>query len=156
MLYMISCARKLFVALMLPVLCALFSFEASAQVENRKIGKPTKEEMEMTVYAADSSAAAVVLYKETYIDYDWMREDFQVTYRYKRRVKILKEEGLDYANGEILYIDKKGRSERVSGLEASAYNLNDGKVVRTKMKDENVYTERLSDNVMQINMQYHR
>ena len=147
---MISCAKKLFVVLMLPVLCALFSFEASAQVENRKIGKPTKEEMEMTVYAADSSAAAVVLYKETYIDYDWLREDFQVTYRYKRRVKILKEEGLDYANGEILYIDKKGCSERVSGLEASAYNLNDGKVVRTKMKDENVYTERLSDNVMQI------
>ena len=147
---MVSCARKTFVALMLPVLCALFSFEASAQVETRKNGKPTKEEMEMTVYAADSSAAAVVLYKETYIDYDWLREDFQVTYRYKRRVKILKEEGLDYANGEILYIDKKGRSERVSGLEASAYNLNDGKVVRTKMKDENVYTERLSDNVMQI------
>ena len=147
---MVSCARKTFVALMLPVLCTLFSFEVSAQVENRKFGKPTKEEMEMAVYAADSSAAAVVLYKEAYVDYDWMREDFQVTYRYKRRIKILKEEGLDYANGEILYIDKKGRSERVSGLEASAYNLDGGKVVRTKMKDENVYTERLSENVMQI------
>lgn len=147
---MILRARKVFVVLMLLLLCAVFPYEMSAQVENRKIGKPTKEELGMAVYAADSSAAAVVLYKETYVDYDWMREDFQVTYKYKRRIKILKEEGLDYANGEILYIDKKGRSERVMGLEASSYNLNDGKVVRTKMKDENVYTERLSENVVQI------
>ena len=71
---MISCARKLFVALMLPVLCALFSFEASAQVENRKIGKPTKEEMEM-VRAAKLNNPDIVA--ETSCNYLWFsNEDY--------------------------------------------------------------------------------
>ena len=124
------------------VLLALFSFDVAAQSVNRKMGKPTAEELNMTVYDADSSAVAVVLYKESYVSYDWGRDDFQVTYNFKRRIKILKEEGVEYANGTIVYIDKKDKSllkEHVYGLEASAYNLENGKVVRTKMKDEKKY-----------------
>ena len=135
------------------VLLALFSFDVAAQSVNRKMGKPTAEELNMTVYDADSSAVAVVLYKESYVSYDWGRDDFQVTYNFKRRIKILKEEGAEYANGTIVYIDKKDKSllkEHVYGLEASAYNLENGKVVRTKMKDENVFTERVTDNIMQM------
>lgn len=45
------------------VLFALFSFDLTAQNVNRKMGKPTAEELNMTVYDADSSAVAVVLYK---------------------------------------------------------------------------------------------
>ncbi len=135
------------------VLLALFSFDVAAQSVNRKMGKPTAEELNMTVYDADSSAVAVVLYKESYVSYDWGRDDFQVTYNFKRRIKILKEEGVEYANGTIVYIDKKDKSllkEHVYGLKASAYNLENGKVVRIKMKDENVFTERVTDNVMQM------
>ncbi|MBQ8673933.1 MAG: DUF3857 domain-containing protein [Bacteroides sp.] len=120
---------------------------------NTKMGKPTNEEMTMTAYAPDSTAKAVVLYSETTADYSWGAEDFMLTYRIKKRIKILSEEALEQANVSITYYENKTNRttrESVSGLEASAYNLEDGKTVRTKMKREQVFEERLDDNYVTL------
>ena len=121
---------------------------AATLVPNSKMGKPTMAELTMESYAPDSSAAAVVLYNELYFNYEWGLEDFRIAYRHKTRIKILKEEGLKYANVEIPYYEREENRivrEVVTGLNASSYNLEDGKTVRTKMKKEQVFDERLNN-----------
>lgn len=130
-------------------LCA----QTTELVPNLKFGKPTNEELSMTTYAPDSSAAAVVLCKTLSAEYLWGTDDFRMAYKYKNKIKVLKDEGTAYADVCITYYEQKNNRllrETVSGLEAYSYNLEDGKVVRTKMKKEQVFEERLNDYYIQI------
>ena len=81
---------------------------------NPKFGKPTKEEMEMSVYEPDTTAAAVCLYKETEI----------------------------YANVSIPFY------KELENVKATAFNMENGKMVATKMKDAQVFKEQISDSYM--------
>lgn len=142
-------------ALLLATLTLSFFLHAQETpfTPNSKFGKPTQEELTMTTYAPDSSATAVFLYKQTSAGYNWGIEDFRLTYRYKVRIKILKPEGTSYANITIPYYEPKNNSSRketILQLNADAYNLENGKVVRTKMKKDPVFKERISDNYMQL------
>lgn len=132
---------------------SLLAQTAETLTPNPKFGKPTMEELTMTTYAPDSSAEAVVLYKQTTVDYDYIAESFRITYSYKTRIKILKDEGTSYANVTIPYYEKKGNrteKEAISSLSACAYNIEEGKMVRTKMKKEQVFEERLNDSYQQV------
>ena len=58
--------KKLFFVLVV----ATISLTATAQqTVNMKFGKPTEEELQMTTYAPDSSAEAVVLCRLTTVEY---------------------------------------------------------------------------------------
>ena len=145
-------------ALITTIVLFCYSLFLSAQATgtltlNKKLGKPTPEELSMTVYAPDSSAEAVVLFSETTVDYNWGMDDFKLNYYYKKRIKILKEEGISQADVNIMYVERKDNrtlKEAVQGLEAYAYNMENGKVVRTKMKKEHVFEERINDVYMQL------
>lgn len=133
--------------------CYLFAQVSENLIPNPKFGKPTTEELTMTSYVPDSSAVAVVLYKQTLVDYNWLSENFSITYSYKTRIKILKDEGTSYANVTIPFYEPKSNrtvKETISGLSAYAYNMENGKMVRTKMKREEVFEERLNDSYQQI------
>lgn len=65
---------------------------AVAQVkENPKFGKPTQEEMTMTTYAPDTSAAAVVLYASREVSYNLASTNFKTITKVKCRIKVLKD-----------------------------------------------------------------
>ena len=116
------------------------------QTSNVKFGSPTNEELAMTSYAPDESAPAVVLYESTRVWYDILTGKFKVYTEVKTRIKILKPEGKEYADVEIPYIyneqDKSFR-EDISGLKAWAYNLENGKMVKTKMENNSISRERV-------------
>lgn len=142
----------LFLLLLFAYSHSLSSQTSELLLPNSKFGKPTSEELSMAAYPPDSSAAAVVLYKHTHVKYDFINNGFRLTYRYKTRIKVLKDEGTEYANITIPYYEKKSNrliKEAVTGLSASAYNVEDGKLVRTKMKKDQVFEERVNDNYMQ-------
>jgi hypothetical protein len=85
-------------------LLAFFPLYATAQqAVNMKFGKPTDEEMKMTVYAADSSAEAVVLCKLTDVTYTIQQSSFLVDYKERFRIKVLKPEGARFAKVVIPY-----------------------------------------------------
>ena len=92
-----------FLMLVLGSVC-LFAQTMNVPKVNPKFGKPTKEEMEMSVYEPDTTAAAVCLYKETEIYYEDLRIIPIIVYKNKVRVKILKESGVSYANVSIPFI----------------------------------------------------
>lgn len=111
---------------------------------NLKWGKPTDEELEMTEYAADKDADAVVLYRKTDVYYLFINGDFRVFYNIKARYKVLKPEGKRVADQEFYYrLGDQRAKEIVSGLKATAYNLENGKVVKTKMDRKMVNEEQI-------------
>lgn len=141
------------------LLSLLFSFcclqlfaDGQTTLPNLKFGKPTMEELTMTTYAPDSNATAVILCKLTDVSYEWGIESFKLVYKHKVKIKVLKPEGTSYANVTIPYYELQNNSmkESIIGLEANAYNLENGKMVRTKMKKDVVFKERVNANQMQL------
>ena len=62
---------------------------------NLKWGKPTDTELNMTTYAPDPEAEAVVLCSQTELRYEVSEGTFKLKRSTKKRIKVLKEEGKD-------------------------------------------------------------
>jgi hypothetical protein len=108
----------------------LSSFAQKAPV---KFGTVDKADLEMKVYAADTSASAVIL-----CDYGYFSTN---SYSFTRtlRVKILKTEGTSWGDWRF-YTDDN------STVKGVTYNLVNGEIVETKLKNESIYKERVYEN----------
>lgn len=94
----------------------------------------------MTHYAPDSSASAVYL-----IDFGeatFRESDLSMSMEVHVRIKILDQEGLDFADLTLGYV--KGESD-YSKLKASIYNLENGKVVEHEISKKDWITEKVND-----------
>lgn len=156
------------------LLLALPCMTVQAQDINMKFGKPTKEEMQMTTYAAEPEAEAVMLCRLTDVNYTVQISGYLVDYHEKYRIKVLKPEGARQAhivipflknqNADTVggskfslkstttgisstnsYFDSQNGSlmedalgnysdESVEDLKATAFNLENGKVVKSVLK----------------------
>lgn len=108
-----------------------------------KFGNATMEELNMTVYPQDSTASAVILSKEgeTQFVYNEL-VGFQFEYTLKVRMKILKNEGLDLCNQSISYYQEtRSSGEKITGLSGTTYNLENGKIVKTKLSNDYIFEE---------------
>lgn len=125
-----------------------FSSQAVAQDDYKpKFGFIDREALEMTAAPGDSTAEAVVLY-----DYGSLRfshsETKGLTMRIDCwiRVKILKESALGRASVALTYYDGSdfSKKERLQGLKAFTYNLEDNQIVTSKLESKTVKDERSS------------
>ena len=126
------------------MLCLASMAWAQTLEPNLKWGKPTDAELKMTTYAPDPEAEAVVLCSQTELRFDFSSGSFKLNKYVKKRIKILKEEGKDHANGGISYIYNGHRSEEceiLAKLKATAFNMVNGKLVKTKMEGNMVNHE---------------
>lgn len=135
--------KHLFAAMLLLMSSLLF-----AQKAPMKFGKLDESETSMTVYALDSSAAAVVLcdYSDLYFSF-LPNIGFQRVQTVHKRVKIFKKEALDLANVIIPYADGTGDRHYVSSIKAIAHNFENGKWVETKMEKSSILEEKVSKNI---------
>ncbi|WP_321435887.1 DUF3857 domain-containing protein [uncultured Bacteroides sp.] len=120
-----------------------------AQEFTTRYGKVTKDELDMTTYQKDTTASAVTLYKNVDVVYAYNQDKFEIEYYYETKIKILKPEGKEYANVTIPYYDngKPGSSkEFVSRIEAYAYNMENGKIKKTKMEKNYIFDEQANAN----------
>lgn len=130
----------------LSLMVCLMTWCINIQAQNLRFGKPTDEELSMTVYAEDPEADAVELCRMVDVSYVYLNSGFKVFYRIKRRLKVLKPEGKRVADQTIVYrIGESNRTLRdiIAGLKATSYNLEDGKLVKTKMESSMVNEEML-------------
>ena len=126
------------------MLCLASMAWAQTLEPNLKWGKPTDAELNMTTYAPDPEAEAVVLCSQTLLRYDLSSGSLKLILSTKKRIKVLKEEGKDKANGGISYMfngHRSGECEILAKLKATAYNMVDGKLVKTKMEGNMVNHE---------------
>lgn len=129
-----------------PVFASSDSSDATITV-NKKFGKPTMEEMNMTVYDQDPEADAVVLMQTCDVNYEMQTlYNISMTYDYKIRIKVLKDEGKKYGDFAISYYveDKGSQLEEFSNFSAASYNLNEkGKIEATKVTPKLIRDERV-------------
>jgi len=92
---------------------------SAQQNVNMKFGKPTKEEMEMTVYSPDPDAEAVVLCRLTDVEYTVQTSSFLVDYREKCRIKVLKPGGTRFAKVVVPYQMNMSVGNNITGLRTS-------------------------------------
>lgn len=136
--------------LLLLAFCAL-NVVAQTTGPNLKWGKPSDDELQMTEYAADKEAKAVVLCHLTSVNYTMDLYNYLVDYKIKKRIKILKDDGKDFANISIPYIDNPKEEygiESIEDFKATAYNIENGKVVKTKIGNGQIHTERIDEDYM--------
>ncbi|MFR9165188.1 MAG: DUF3857 domain-containing protein [Dysgonomonas sp.] len=126
----------------------LFIIFSTDNYSQSKYGNITSEELNMVVYAQDSTASAVILLKkgETRFTYDSQRDNFQYEHFIETKIKILKPEGLDWCNQNIYYIEENFQNrERINGLSGTTYNLEDGKIIKTKLTKEQMSDETVDE-----------
>lgn len=113
-----------------------------------KFGNVSKEELEMTSYAPDTSAVAVYLYRDDNVLMDFNANGLFRTTTYRRRIKVLKEDGREYADFHIRYNIKN--SENVGSIKVTTYNLDGGKVTETKMGKDCIFHKNVDDNYREL------
>ena len=91
---------------------------AQSQV-NMKFGKPTKEELQMTVYEPEPEAEAVVLCRLTDVEYTVQMTSYLVDYHEKCRIKVLKPSGARFAKVVVPYQVNMSVGNNITGLRAS-------------------------------------
>lgn len=125
----------------------LVSFSILAQKPPIKFGDVPEDDLTMTVYPLDSSAAAVVLadYGESEITYN-QTNGWEIQFERIRRIKILKKEGYDWANFTIPLFTKDNRDEKLNGLKAVTTNLEGNKPVTSKLDKDAIFKESINEN----------
>lgn len=114
----------------------LFSFSARAQKDkSSKMGQTTLEELKMTFYDQDSSAAAVVLYEHANIYLD-VNDNNNTRTDFYYRIKIIDKSAFDLASVSINIYKKK----KIKNLKAITYNLSGNKIVKNNLLKRNVFT----------------
>jgi hypothetical protein len=111
---------------------ALICSQSVAQKSPVKFGTVTKADLEMTAYPSDTSASAAVLCNFGYFSassFDFIRI---------LRIKIFKKEGTDWGNRVFPTSNK-------TDIRGITYNLVNGEIVETKLKNESIFLERVSE-----------
>lgn len=112
-----------------------------AQEADYRFGKVSEEELRMERYDRDPDAEAVILYEELRTYY-LIGNQFTRMTDYYIRLKVLKAEGREYADINLPYVFQQ---ENYANLDAAAYNLVDGKIVKTPFKKQYLFREEVGD-----------
>ena len=132
------------------ILC-LFISQAFAQEKSKiKFGKITAEDFKQNVYNLDSSANAVVIADigSTEIIGN-TKGSFSLEFKNYRRAHILNKNGYDIADVEIRIYTDGSAEEELRSLKAVTYNLENGKVVETKLETRSaVFKDKINKNLV--------
>jgi len=133
---------------LLTMLCTVSSVLCFAQKDPIKYGDVPLEDLKMTTYPLDSSASAVVLadYGQSTLKYN-QNTGFSILFERILRIKILTKDGLDWATVSVPLYHDGSTDEKLTSLRATTYNLENGKVVETKLKGDGTFNEKLSENL---------
>ena len=137
--------------LLFPVLASLLSLHSLAQEKTKiKFGNVTEKDFETKVYSIDSNASAVVIADigSTQIVGN-SKGGFSLEFKNYRRAHILNKNGYDIGNVSIgLYTDGDAEEE-LDNLKAVTYNLENGKVVQTKLEVKSaVFKDKFNKNLI--------
>jgi hypothetical protein len=116
---------------------------------NIKFGKVEVADFTIVSPLVDSNTNAVVVAdigKSEFIA-NTSELTFSLIFKQKKRIKIINKNGFDAATITIpLYVGNDGKEEKLDQLKAYTYNVENGKVVETKLGKEQVFTEKYSKN----------
>ncbi|MUU76861.1 DUF3857 domain-containing protein [Winogradskyella endarachnes] len=121
--------------LIIALISSFFSFSQS-YVADMLI---RKSELQATTYSKDSTANALVIYDygNSFVN----KKTFWLNSQFKQKIKILKPEGIDRGEFEIILYKGKSTEEKIEDIKGTTYNLENGKIVKTHLTEKAVFRE---------------
>jgi hypothetical protein len=115
---------------------------------NIKFGKVTLQDFEVSSPLIDSGTAAVIVADIGHSTFlaNPNEQNFSLLFKQKKRIKILHKNGFDAATITIPLYVNGSKAEELEDLDAYTYNVENGKVVKTKVERGSVFTERHNKN----------
>ncbi|MDF2381079.1 DUF3857 domain-containing protein [Nostoc ellipsosporum NOK] len=131
------------ILLLATFLCASTAF--SQEAPKFKFGRVDADEFQKKVYSVDSGANAVILAEigaSRFIGNN--SGGFTLEFKVYRRAHVLNKNGYGVADVSIpLYIGSQSE-EKLVGLRAATYNVENGKVVSTKLEKSSVFKDKIN------------
>ena len=126
----------------------VFIGNITAQEYKMKFGKIDMDELKMTVCEKDTSASAMVLGDFGDVSFQYNRTEgyFEVYLKRFTRIKIFNKNGYEWADHEISLYDDNNITEDVTFLKGYTYNLENGKLVKSKLTKESTFQEKTQKN----------
>lgn len=110
----------------------------------------SRDDIETNTFKKDSTAHALVIYEfgSSYLDQD----SYKLKTEIKRKIKILDREGFSHANVIVgLYNNDQGSSkEKISNIQATTSNIENGNIVRTKLENNQIFREQYNNNITRV------
>lgn len=125
--------------------------KVSAQEKSKiKFGKITPEDFKQTVYSLDSNANAVVIADIGSTEIIGNNKgSFSLEFKKFKRAHIINKNGYDVANVQIGIYTNGSAEEELVTLKAVTYNLDNGKVVETKLETKSaVFKDKINKNLV--------
>lgn len=125
--------KKVLILLLLFISIATFSqdYEVGTNV--------TKSDLNATVYKNDSTASAIIIYDYGNAYFD--KETWNLNIEFKRKIKILKKEGLKRGLVKIPIYTGGSSKESIKNITATTYNLDNGKFTTSKIDKSAIFEE---------------
>jgi hypothetical protein len=136
--------------LILIYLCAV-GFTCSGQEKSgARFGKVVPEDFAPVIYSIDSNASAVIIADIGSTEIEGNRKGwFSLAFKHYRRIRILNKNGYDAADVIIPLYASEDEEEKLDDLKATTYNLEDGKVVETKLDIKNgLFRDKINKNLV--------
>jgi len=103
-----------------------------------KFGKISAADFKTKVYSIDSNASAVVIADIGFSEIAGnLKGWFSIEFKHFKRIHVLSKNGYDLANVEILLYTEGDNEEELKNLKAHTYNLENGKIVESKVDVKN-------------------
>lgn len=126
-----------------------YTQSANTPKRDFKFGKISTEEFAITPPGADTAAAAIKIFDVGSCDFKYSsHRGFTYVYNRHIRYKILNKSGYDLANMEIPLFRSTsgGNKENIVSMSASTYNLENDKIVESKLRRDAKFTDVLDKN----------
>jgi hypothetical protein len=122
----------------LPCLLLLQIYLPAQDKSGIKFGKISTADFDLSKYAFDSSASAVIIADIGNTSFQGnTKGDLTLFFKRFKRVKILNKNGFNVAKEEIgVYENGLNSVEELANLKASTYNIENGNIVETKFSEE--------------------
>lgn len=142
--------RKLQCALLPELLCISVFAIAQKSQQKFKFGDVKPEDFEPAVYSVDSSANAIYLYDVGSSYYQGNTKGlFDVVFNRHARIRLINKNGFGLATVEIhLYVNGEFE-ERLLDLDAATYNMENGKVVVTKVDKSSLFKDKGTNEIVE-------
>lgn len=115
--------------------------------QSHELGKVTVAELQEKSNPKDTTAAATILFKKGRTFFTYSHDvGFSANHVYEFKIKIYKKEGLAWADQKVrFYIGYENLNEdRLDFSDAVTYNLENGKVVKTKLDNQGTFKKNIN------------
>ncbi len=102
-------------------------------------------DLKNNTYKKDTTANAFFIYEKGYSRIENGGE-YNLLTDYEAKVKILNKQGFDKSTVEVMLYRNKSRKKTFRKLIAYTHNLENGKIVKTKIDEQNIYKEKYNEN----------